>query len=137
VKAEIADIAKRIYAVPTLEAHRATLNWAGKRRKELASKYLLVRFERAANMVNVNDYPSHASQAANAAYTEAEKSKKDGDSIVLVKVDSIRSLTRAYPNFFLDTQTFGDLLKQVLREQELPQVVNPSGSASAARFSTT
>jgi len=135
VKAEIADIAKRIYAVPTLEAHRATLNWAGTRRKELANKYLLVRFDHAANKVNVNDFPPFASQAANAAYTEAEKNKKDGDSIVLVKVDSIRSLTRAYPNFFLDTQTFADLLKQVLRDQQLSKVVNPLSSASAARSS--
>jgi ppGpp synthetase/RelA/SpoT-type nucleotidyltranferase len=125
VRAEIAEIAKRIYAVPTLEAHRATLNWAGTRRRELASKYLLVRFDHAANKVNVNDFAPHASQVANAAYTEAEKSKKDGDSIVLVKVDSIRSLTRAYPNFFLDTKTFADLLKEVLREHELPPVINP------------
>jgi ppGpp synthetase/RelA/SpoT-type nucleotidyltranferase len=118
IKAEIVEIARRIYAIPTLDAHRATLKWAGSIKKSLSSKYLLVRYEHASNQVHIADFAANASQAANVAYTDAEKNKKDGDNIVLVRVDSLKSLTRAYPNFFLDTEKFATILKTILKEYE-------------------
>ena len=59
-------------------------------------------------------FPEEASQIANQAYTNAERLKQPGDNIVLVKVDSVRNLLRAYPNLFLDTQKFSDLLQRVI-----------------------
>ena len=49
-------------------------------------------------------------------YAEAETHVKahPGTDAVLVAVDSIAALRRAYPNYFADTKVFVGLLKQAL-----------------------
>jgi ppGpp synthetase/RelA/SpoT-type nucleotidyltranferase len=127
LRQEISGLAARLDAVRIMNAHRATLNWAGSQKKKLAG-YLLARYVSADNKVYLKDYGPAYSQTANASYTEAEKMKKPGDNIVLVKVDSIKNLTRAYPNLFLDTKSFTSLVSVIINSQFLP-------SASAVQSS--
>jgi hypothetical protein len=50
-------------------------------------------------------------------YTDTEKKITEaGGDAVLVSVDSLAALRRAYPNYFLDTRVFLDLLEEILRE---------------------
>ena len=58
------------------------------------------------------EYPKATRQ-----YAEAEKRiVESGGDAVLVSVDSVTSLRRAYPNYFLDTRVFLDLLEQTLED---------------------
>ena len=45
---------------------------------------------------------------------KTEASKEEGDNIVLVSVDWIKNLKRAYPNYFLDTTQFSSLLTEAI-----------------------
>ena len=74
-----------------------------------------MHYDFALNKVLVTGFAANMSQAANLAYTRAESNKKEGDNIVLVSVGSLKSLMRAYPNYFLDTHQFTELLKQTLK----------------------
>lgn len=112
---EIRDVAEKLYAVETLAAYRVTLDYVGKL-KEKASKYFLVHYHYGEHRVSVEGYAANASQTANLDYTKAESNKKEGDNIVLVSVDSLKALMRAYPNYFLDTAQFTELLREIITE---------------------
>ncbi len=55
-------------------------------------------------------------QEAEEKYQEAEQVVRDhpGKDAVLVSVDSLVTLERAYPNYFADTRIFAQLLAQEL-----------------------
>jgi len=111
---EIKMLASSLRAVQTLEAYRATVNYVGKLSD--GSKYYLVEYDYNLNTVNVTPFSNRASQRANSAYTAAETSVSDGSkNVVLVSVDTINNLQKAYPNYFLDTDQFTQLLTACLK----------------------
>jgi hypothetical protein len=102
--AELKTLANGLRAVHTLNAYRATINWAGSAQEKRDAKYFLVQYDYDENKVFVTAFKGTQSQRANKEYTDAELSMKAGSrNIVLVSVDSIQALERAYPNYFLDT----------------------------------
>lgn len=80
------------------------------------AKFFLLTLEPDENRISAKGYLTRDSISANAHYTriEQEIAKKPGAQAVLVKVDSVSALKRAYPNYFADTtkfiQALGDLL---------------------------
>lgn len=76
--------------------------------------------------LDVNGYKDEL--GASKAYDEAEARirLKQSTDAVLVSVDSVASLGRAYPNYFADTRAFEQLLRQALsgksRGIEMPPV---------------
>lgn len=58
--------------------------------------------------------------SAQSAYAEAERRCKEqpGTDAVLVSVDSLAALRRAYPNYFADTTAFVNLLKSFLASRQ-------------------
>jgi hypothetical protein len=115
--AELKTLANGLRAVHTLNAYRATINWAGSAQEERDAKYFLVQYDYDENKVFVTAFKGTQSQRANKEYTDAELSMKAGSrNIVLVSVDSIQALERAYPNYFLDTQQFTNLLTKALEK---------------------
>ena len=109
----MSELAIKLNAVRTLGAYRVALNYIGKLNQK-ASKYFLVRYDSKENKVWVTGFAANASEQANLEYTQAETDKQEGDNIVLVSVTSLRALMRAYPNYFLDTREFTDLLIKTL-----------------------
>ena len=59
------------------------------------------------------------SEKANADYTDAEQAAvaTGNMQVVLVSVDSLAALKKAYPNYFLDTDRFIALLKEFLAKK--------------------
>ncbi len=110
---ELRQLATKLNAVRTLGAYRVALDYIGTLNQR-ASKYFLVRYDSKENKVWVSGYAANASEQANLAYTQQESNKQEGDNIVLVSVSSLKALTRAYPNYFLDTREFTDLLTRTL-----------------------
>ena len=115
---EIRDLATRLHVEHTLSSYSAALNYIGTIAAKDA-KYFLVRLSRADQKTYVTGFTPSQSQTAQDRYMELEKGAKDNkDQVVLVSVDSVAALRRAYPNYFLDTQRFSALLKELLSESK-------------------
>lgn len=80
-----------------------------------AHYYLLV-LDPVSNEVRITSYRQSDQQKATDAYLDVERSIHEGSAAdaVLVSVESLDALRRAYPNYFLDTHVFIDTLKEVL-----------------------
>jgi hypothetical protein len=116
--AELRDLARKLRAVHTLNAYRATINWAGTAQERKGAKYFLVQYDYNENNVFVTAFKGTESERANQEYTNAELNVEAGSrNIVLVSVDSIQALERAYPNYFLDTGQFTTLLTKTLERK--------------------
>lgn len=78
--------------------------------------YYLVTLDPAKNTVDVEGFKKNQSRAAHEAYTAAEEAlvQDSPTQVVLVSVPSINALSRAYPNYFLDTRDFLDELREIL-----------------------
>ncbi len=83
------------------------------------AKYYLLKLDFSENMIHVSGYPRSKSQQANDDYikaeAEAEAESRPNYQVVLVSVDSIAALKRAYPNYFLDTEQFSNILSNLLK----------------------
>jgi hypothetical protein len=109
------DIANR------LAAFGAALNVAENPRTK-DDHYFLIEVNHKTKFVNVTGFKQAESDKATAKYLEVEKKIKDSkeSDAVLVSVDSMAALRRAYPNYFLDTKVFVDLLNETLRSTRTP-----------------
>ena len=70
-----------------------------------------------ARQTTIRGFTKEESQEASKAYTDLERSLGENPSTnaVLVSVQKIGQLRRAYPNYFLDTQLFVAALNLALR----------------------
>ena len=111
---EIKQLAQQIRVSHTLAAYNLTLNYVGRIKKSDA-KILLVHMIPEQSKVTVLGFRLRDSQTASEEYTKLERNIEDSHSeqAVLVRVDSLQALQRAYPNYFLDTQRFSEILKEV------------------------
>lgn len=70
------------------------------------ARYFLVTLDPVRMNVGIRSYTREQSQLANRDYTEAEVRAEKTTNVVLVSMDSVKALQRAYPNYFLDTDDF-------------------------------
>jgi hypothetical protein len=80
------------------------------------ASYFLLNLNPSAQEVTVSGFKRGELAQATQAYLDAEKKIKDnsGQDAVLVSVDSLSSLRRAYPNYFLDTGVFVNLVDETI-----------------------
>jgi hypothetical protein len=115
LSSEVRALSTRLRVQDTLRAYNLTLSYVGTLKRSDA-KLLLVHMKPEENKVEVRGFRLRESQLANDAYTDLEKNldPQSAAQAVLVKVDSLQALQRAYPNYFLDTERFTAVLSQVL-----------------------
>ena len=78
--------------------------------------HVLLVFDAAEKVATVRQYSDHEYDDAYAAYVREEQ-KNTSESrrqVVLIKIDSIHQLKKAYPNYFANIKLFRDLLIQIL-----------------------
>ena len=112
---EIRSLSGKLSVQNTLRAYNLTLDYVGSLKRSKA-RLLLVHMLPDESKVQVTGFRLDESQKANEMYSLMEGRIAEGsaDQVVLVKVDSLNSLRRAYPNLFLDTVLFSALLGEVL-----------------------
>ena len=78
--------------------------------------YYLLKLDTNNNQLTVDGYKATQFETASKDYLDAEKvaKGKSGIDAVLVSVDSLAQLERAYPNYFADTRVFLQLMNQAL-----------------------
>lgn len=83
---------------------------------EANADYYILLLDPGARSVSITGFGRRQLEAAQARYLEVERSIQDrpGMDAVLVSVDSVAALQRAYPNYFLDTSVFIELVQLVL-----------------------
>ena len=86
------------------------------------SYYYLLRLNARTGELTVEGFPKNQSDAASTKYLEVEKEIRTtpGLDAVLVSVNSLSALERAYPNYFGDTRVFVELMSQALSGREEP-----------------
>ncbi len=91
---------------------------AASRNKAKLQFFLLELDISGGGKMTVSAYSKKQEQKAIADYAEAEKrteGKKEYD-VVLVGVDTITDLKKAYPNYFVDSREFLEKLKKIIKE---------------------
>jgi ppGpp synthetase/RelA/SpoT-type nucleotidyltranferase len=78
--------------------------------------FFLLELDIASNALRVTGYKNRELERASKEYLEAEKRFAGSTSAdaVLVSVESLATLRRAYPNYFLDTNLFVELVQDAL-----------------------
>lgn len=106
LRAEIRALDDAHHILGTFEGYRAIAPHIIDKGKD--SAYFLVTLDPIRLTVEVNGFAKSDSRQATEEYTEAEKAiaPESGKQVVLVSVQSVNALKRAYPNYFLDTQGF-------------------------------
>lgn len=114
---QIQDLAARLDVVNRLEVFGQALQFF---EEERDGQYYLLELDPVERRVVVRSYPRGELERAQDDYLEAEKRTEDTSSdAVLVSVDSLASLQRAYPNYFLDTRVFIGLVRDALARNPL------------------
>ncbi len=112
--AEISILAQQLHVKEMLQVYNATITTLGSAKGE---KYFIIEVDPDELKITVRRYKARESEEANRIYTELESQQNEGspNQIVLVSVDNINALKRAYPNYFLDTNLFSQLVDRVLK----------------------
>ena len=96
-------------------AYSTTVDWLSGAAPKGAYYFLLILHPKDETL-RIEVFGKRDFQSASLAYSAAErKSATDGGDAVLVNVDSMKQLSRAYPNYFGDTSEFLKSLRRVLR----------------------
>lgn len=91
--------------------------------------YYLLRLDTTTSELTVEGYKSTQFDRASQDYLDAETAAKGktGLDAVLVSVDSLAQLERAYPNYFADTRIFVQLMNQALSGRQKRIVTSQLG----------
>ncbi|MGI9077182.1 MAG: RelA/SpoT domain-containing protein [Gemmatimonadaceae bacterium] len=116
VKRKIKSQAKVLQVDQNLRAFGAAINEISEPTHK-DSHFFLLELQPEQNTVTISGYTIQQLVTANRTYLEVEKrlaaENVPGAQAVLVAADTLESLRRAYPNFYLDTNAFLDYLKEV------------------------
>jgi|ERR1051326_26355 ppGpp synthetase/RelA/SpoT-type nucleotidyltranferase len=115
LRAEVSSLAGELQVRKKLTAFAQALKIA-EDTKTKSAQYFLLSLTPAQGHLAVYGYTKQELEQATSHYLEIEKSQANtpGAQTVLVAVDSLSALKRAYPNYFLDTEVFLASLGRVI-----------------------
>jgi hypothetical protein len=112
---ELRALATKLNVEKALQMYGQALN-VGREGAGKGNHFFLLRLEPQRGRMNIEGFPRKDLERASARYLEVERQIEGttGAEAVLVSVDSLAALERAYPNYFLDTNVFLTALQQAL-----------------------
>jgi hypothetical protein len=98
--------------------------------------FFLLELNLTQRSVEVTTFKKGESSEAAAKYLEVEKKMKSGSGseAVLVSVDSLDAVRKAYPNYFLDTHVFMNLIGDTMRSLRPPRRSKRNGGKQLRLF---
>jgi hypothetical protein len=111
---ELSRYASRLKVEERLKGYSKALHAISNAPKD--AYYYLLQLDPQSGVLNVNGFKFSDGADAESQYAEAEKSvqQKPGTDAVLVSVDDVSTLWKAYPNYFADTRMFVELMNQAI-----------------------
>lgn len=110
---KLAELAATLHVAERLDTFRGVVKKLNI--GEIQGHYHLITLDVGSRIATIKSFGRRNLESANKEYTEIEKEHEYDDNIqvVLVSAGNIAELARAYPNYFLDTQEFIHILKQI------------------------
>jgi ppGpp synthetase/RelA/SpoT-type nucleotidyltranferase len=115
LKAELREYAEKLDVAQRLQTFGAALQTVEGLDIGKETNYYLLELDPSAMKINVLGYKRQDIEKATKDYLEAEKNLNATSDAVLVSVESMASLRRAYPNYFLDTNRFVEAVNLALK----------------------
>lgn len=115
---ELRTLAADLDAVATLSTFRTVV----KASENSSYRHFIIRLDASAGEVEIIAKPTFSEQSDR--YLEANN-EAEGGPAVLVSVDSIEALRRAYPNYFLDVGEFVQHLREALEYESSEPIHSP------------
>lgn len=86
--------------------------------KSTKAQYFLLNLDIVRGVLNLSAYSKNQEEKALADYAEFEKRNRDNKEfdVVLVGVDTVTDLKKAYPNYFVDTKEFLENLQKIIKK---------------------
>ena len=108
LKKELKEYAARLDVESHLRAYGAALQTLEQPKPDAHFHYYLLALDPAAKQIKITGYKQTELEKASEDYLAIERTAQSGAVVdaVLVSVDSLTALRRAYPNYFLDTHLF-------------------------------
>jgi ppGpp synthetase/RelA/SpoT-type nucleotidyltranferase len=123
---EMRDYVRRLDLAKRLQAYGTAMQFlSNPQHGRSDNHYFLLEMNPAQRWVEVTTFKFSESTLANQKYLEVERKLKDtlGAEAVLVSVDSLEAVRKAYPNYFLDTEVFVRLIRETTRTLAPPRRV--------------
>ena len=114
LRSELRDYAQKLDVASRLQAFGAALQTVEGLEIGKETDYYLLELDPSAMKINVLGYRRQDLEKATKDYLNAEKNLSENSDAVLVSVESMASLRRAYPNYFLDTNRFVEAVNLAL-----------------------
>lgn len=113
-KKELKHLSAKLRVEYVLQMYRQALNIGRDDARNKNNFYFLLKLEPSHSKMTIRGFQKRQLELATSEYlrVEQEISNTLGSEAVLVSVDSLQALERAYPNYFLDTHVFLDALKK-------------------------
>jgi len=120
--AELREISAELDVIKRLAAYGAALKQFSSD-TTAGAHYFLIELDAAHQRTLVTGFKSEEVREANAQYLELERRITPDSAVdaVLVSVENIALLQRAYPNYFLDTSAFVDVVSEALHHTRIRQ----------------
>jgi hypothetical protein len=114
--AELDHYAASLNVENRLRAYGAALQTLNQPSAQHGAHYYLLKLDPTASTLVVTGFRANQLEEASEQYLKAETTAREtpGSDAVLVSVNSLAALERAYPNYFADTRIFLELLTQAL-----------------------
>ncbi len=116
LRAELRAVADELNVLGKLASYHVALEMTDEASGS-KTNYFLVELQPSVNRVSVTKFAKREVERATEEYLKSEKALagESGSQAVLVSVESIEALKRAYPNYFLDTRRFIEAVKLAIR----------------------
>lgn len=119
VRAELQDLAAALDVLERLRNYQEALRVLDEHEPLQGAGYYLLELDAAESLLRLRAYPrgSGSLERASDAYAAIERATADDPrhDVVLVSAESVSSLRRAYPNYFLDTTEFLRIVRRALK----------------------
>lgn len=98
-----------------LRAYGNAVRTIGEKMGKTGDQYYLLQLNPTTKTLSIQSYRQRELPLAAEEYLAAETASPEIADAVLVSVDSVAALRRAYPNYFLDTHIFIDAMHKAMR----------------------
>jgi len=129
---ELRDYVTRLDVITRLNAYGAVVSSISGAAK---GHTFLLELDIQRQSVSARVYEDRAVAAEEYSAVERAVENQPGKDVVLVTVESVESLRRAYPNYFLDTRAFVESVERAIRPPSTRRAPRPSRRLSQPRAS--
>jgi len=113
---KIKELETKLHVITKMKHWRESIRQFDNLKNEINSEFFLLELDTLQEKLNITSYPKRKEKEAIQDYANAEKKAFNIESydVVLVGADTTADLKKAYPNYFVDTKEFIDILQKIL-----------------------